>query len=177
MNWAIGEHPVAAVGMGFRTRTDPNYGTIFDFFSIDYEFQKGFHTQSMCRQISNCRNEVGEHLVGTNGLCHTEDHSVYSINGKEVFTRREFRQHRDPYVQEHMDLIECIRSGKPINELKQVAESTLTAIMGRMSAYTGKRVTWEQALNSREDLMPKDLTLEMSLAVAPVAIPGKTPLV
>jgi predicted dehydrogenase len=170
MNWATGEPPVAAVGMGFRTRTDPNYGSIFDFFSIDYEFKKGFHTQSMCRQISHCANEVGEHLVGTKGLC--EAHS-YSINGQRV-TRE---KGTNPYVQEHTDLIECIRNGKPINELKQVAESTLTAIMGRMSAYTGKRVTWEQALNSKEDLMPKDLTLEMSLPVAPVAIPGKTPLV
>ncbi len=170
MNWAIGEHPVAAIGMGFCTRTDPNYGHIYDFFSIDYEFAKGFHTQSMCRQISNCANEVGEHLVGTKGLCHV---NAYTINGKRV-TRK---GGTNPYVQEHTDLIESIRSGKPLNELKQVAESTLTAIMGRMSAYTGKRVTWDQALNSTDDLMPKDLTLDMSLPVPPVAIPGKTPLI
>jgi predicted dehydrogenase len=170
MNWAIGEHPVSAVGMGFRTRTDPNYGHIYDFFSIDFEFKKGFHTQSMCRQISNCANEVGEHLVGTKGLCHV---NAYSINGKRVTRERG----TNPYVQEHTDLIESIRSDKPLNELKQVAESTLTAIMGRMSAYTGKKVTWEQALNSTEDLMPKDLTLDMSLPVAAIAIPGKTPLI
>jgi myo-inositol 2-dehydrogenase/D-chiro-inositol 1-dehydrogenase len=169
MNWAFGMHPQSAVGMGFRTRTNPNYGHIYDFFAIDYKFPNGVHTLSMCRQISNCYNEVGEYLVGTKGKCHV---NAYTINGKRVAQRNG----PNPYVQEHTDLIESIRSGKPLNELKNVAESTLTAIMGRMSAYTGKEVSWEQALNSKEDLMPKELTLEMSKPVDPVAIPGKTPL-
>jgi len=170
MNWAIGTHPQSAVGMGYRTRTDPRYGHIYDFFAIDYKFPKGVHTLSMCRQISNCANEVGEHLVGTKGMCHV---NAYSINGKRVTSGRG----TNAYVQEHTDLIESIRSQKPINELKQVAESTLTAIMGRMSAYTGKEVSWEQALNSQEDTMPKDLSMDMSLPVTPVAIPGKKQLI
>ncbi|HTU17772.1 MAG TPA: Gfo/Idh/MocA family oxidoreductase [Gemmataceae bacterium] len=170
MNWALGTHPESAVGMGFRTRTDPRYGHIFDFFAIDYKFPKDVHTLSMCRQISNCANEVGEHLVGTKGMCHV---NAYTINGKRVTRERG----NNPYVQEHTDLIESIRSGKPLNELKRVAESTLTAIMGRMSAYTGKEVSWEQALNSQEDTMPKDLTMDMSLPATPVAIPGKKPLI
>ena len=169
MNWAFGTHPESAVGMGFRTRTDPRYGHIYDFFAIDYKFPNGVHTLSMCRQISNCANEVGEHLVGTKGMCHV---NAYSINGKKVANRGG----TNPYVQEHTDLIESIRSQKPLNELKQVAESTLTAIMGRMSAYTGKEVSWKQALESKEDLMPKDLTKDMSLPQPPVAIPGKTQL-
>ena len=78
-------------------------------------------------------------------------------------------------MQEHTDLIESIRSGKPINELKNVAESTLTAIMGRMSAYTGKAVTWDQALESKEYLMPSKLEWA-SLPFPPVAVPGKTKL-
>lgn len=169
MNWAFGTHPKSAVGMGFRTRTDPNFGHIYDFFAIDFEMPNGVHTLSMCRQISNCASEVGEHLIGTKGMSHV---SAFSINGKRVGSRG-----TNPYVQEHTDLIESIRTGKPINELKQVAESTLTAIMGRMSAYTGKKVTWDQALNSKEDLMPKDLALDMSKPVAPVAIPGTTKFV
>jgi hypothetical protein len=64
----------------------------------------------------------------------------------------------DMYVQEHTDLIASIRAGKPLNELKQVAESSLTAVMGRMSAYSGKTLTWEQAMNSPESLMPETLT-------------------
>jgi predicted dehydrogenase len=171
LNWAIGTHPESAVGMGFRTRTDPRYGHIYDFFAIDYKYPKDAHTLSMCRQISNCRGEIGEYLVGTKGQCVPHAHT---INGQNVAPK--MKRGFTPYVQEHTDLIECIRSGKPLNELKQVAESTLTAIMGRMSAYTGKEVSWEQALNSKEDLMPKDLTLDMSKPVAAVAIPGKTPL-
>jgi predicted dehydrogenase len=174
LNWAFRAHPVAAIGMGYRTRTDPGYGHIYDFFAIDYEMPNEIHTLSMCRQISNCWDAVTEYLVGTKGKCHV---SAYSINGQRVIDRDQDRASTDPYVQEHTDLIESVRSGKPINELKNVAESTLTAIMGRMSAYTGKRVSWEQALNSREDLMPPKLTWDMSLPEAQVAIPGKKALI
>jgi hypothetical protein len=79
-------------------------------------------------------------------------------------------------VQEHTDLIESIRAGKPINELKNVAESTLTAILGRMSAYTGKAITWDQALNSQLKTMPDNLTAS-TLPVSPLPVPGKTPFV
>ena len=169
MNWAIGTHPESAVGMGFRTRTDPRFGHIYDFFAIDFKYPKGVHTLSMCRQISNCANEVGEHLVGTKGMCHV---NAYNINGKRVANRGG----TNPYIQEHTDLIESIRSQKPLNELKQVAESTLTAIMGRMSAYTGKEVSWKQALESKDDTMPKQLAWDMSLPQPPLAIPGTTQL-
>jgi myo-inositol 2-dehydrogenase/D-chiro-inositol 1-dehydrogenase len=159
LNWAFGSHPESALGMGFRTRTDHRY-------------PKDVHAISMCRQITGCTGDVGEYLVGTKGTCVPHAHTV---NGQYVAPK--VKRGFTPYVQEHTDLIESIRSGKPLNELKQVAESTLTAIMGRMSAYTGKEVSWEQALNSKEDLMPKDLTLDMSKPVAPVAIPGKTPFI
>jgi len=168
-NWAIGHHPESAVGMGFRTRTDPHYGHIYDFFAIDYAYPKDVHVLSMCRQISDCANEIGEHIYGTKGYCHVNG---YTINGKPVGRRVKI----SPYVQEHTDLIESVRSGKPLNELKNVAESTLTAIMGRMSAYTGKPVTWDQALNSEEQLMPDNLDWNTRLPNWQLAIPGKTPL-
>ena len=79
-------------------------------------------------------------------------------------------------MQEHADLIASIRAGKPLNETRQVAESCLSAIMGRMSTYTGQEVSWEQALNSQEDLMPAKLEFG-PLPVPPVAVPGKTQLV
>jgi len=128
----------------------------------------------MCRQISECANSVSEAVVGTKGSCQV---NAYTINGKRVLSRDQEKAAGDPYVQEHTDLITSIRAGKPINELKQVAESTLTAIMGRMSAYTGKEVTWDKALHSTMQLMPEKLTWDMSLEVPPVAVPGKTPLV
>lgn len=177
LNWAFGTHPVAAVGMGYRVPRDPGFGPIFNFFAIDLEYPKGIHALSMCRQIDKCYNDVAEYLVGTKGTSHTDAGAkIFTLNGEKIYTPQQARKHRDPYVQEHTDLIESIRSGKPLNELKQVAESTLTAIMGRMSAYTGQRVSWEQALSSKEDLMPKELTWDTPVAVAPVAMPGKTPL-
>ncbi|MEO0631571.1 MAG: gfo/Idh/MocA family oxidoreductase, partial [Planctomycetota bacterium] len=80
------------------------------------------------------------------------------------------------YVQEHTDLIASIRAGEPLNEAERVAKSTLTAIMGRMSAYTGKEVTFEQALNSQEDLSPAAYSMG-PVELAPVPTPGRTPLV
>jgi myo-inositol 2-dehydrogenase/D-chiro-inositol 1-dehydrogenase len=174
MNWALKTHPVRAVGMGFRTRTDPGYGHIYDFFAIDYEYPKEVHVLSMARQISNCADEIGEHLMGTKGSCHV---NAYKVNGKRLVSYEQDKARPNPYVQEHADLIASIRDGKPLNELKQVAESTLTAIMGRMSAYTGKAVTWEQALQSKLELMPQHLTWDSSLPMPPVPMPGKTKVV
>ena len=74
----------------------------------------------------------------------------YELNGKSVLTREQDKAVQDPYIQEHTDLIESVRSGKPLNELKRVAESTMTCILGRMTTYTGKALTWEQVLNSKQ---------------------------
>jgi myo-inositol 2-dehydrogenase/D-chiro-inositol 1-dehydrogenase len=171
INWATQSHPVKALGMGFRTRTNPDYGHIYDFFAVDFEYPKGVHVISMCRQISNCAGGVYEGVQGTKGQAETQDRRRYLINGKPVFDPD---NDNAPYVQEHTDLIESIRKGEPINELKNVAESTLSAIMGRMSAYTGKLITWEMALSSTENLMPENLDWDLKLPIPPVAVPGKT---
>ncbi len=173
VNWAMGTHPVRAVGVGGRqVRTDPVYGHIYDHFSIDYEFGNGVHEASMCRQIPGCENNVSEVLAGTKGFVQV---NKYAITGEKSWKFE--GANNKPYVQEHTDLIKSIRSGKPYNELKAVTETTLTAIMGRMAAYTGQAVTWEQALNSEESLMPPKLDWQEPLAVAPVALPGRTKLV
>ena len=91
-----------------------------------------------------------------------------------MITREEDKRSTDPYVQEHTDLIASVRSGKPINELKNVAESTMTAILGRTAAYTGREVTWEHVLNAQEELMPTHLAWDMKLSVPPVALMGGT---
>ncbi len=176
VNWAMRAHPVRAVGTGGRqVRTGPEYGHIYDHFTIDYEFENGVHLTSMCRQTPGCDNNVSEAFAGTKGFCQIVRPRTFAISGHENW---QFQEKPDkPYVQEHTDLIESIRSGKPLNELKTVTESSLTAIMGRMAAYTGQAVTWEQALNSKEDLMPARLEWDAPLAVAPVAMPGKTELV
>lgn len=171
-NWALGTHPIRAVGMGGRqVRTDPVYGNIYDHFAIDYEYENGARMMSMCRQIPGCENSVSEALSGTKGFCQV---NKYTLTGEKSWQYS--GKNNLPYVQEHTDLIAAIRAGKPYNELKECAESTLTAIMGRMAAYTGQAVTWDQALNSEENLMPAKLEWG-ALAVAPVAMPGKTKLV
>jgi myo-inositol 2-dehydrogenase/D-chiro-inositol 1-dehydrogenase len=102
---------------------------------------------------------------------------IKDLKGGTVWQREKLDSDIDPYVQEHTALITAIRSGNQVNELKQVAESTLTAIMGRMSAYTGKKVTWDKALHSKEDLLPPKIDWEVSLPPPKVAMPGKTKLV
>jgi predicted dehydrogenase len=181
-NWAMNTHPTRAVGMGGRQSLPPNNpqvnGNIFDHFAIDYEYPKGVRMMSMCRQIDHCEGSISEALVGTKGTCITNDPAkIFTINGKAIMSREEARAATDAYVQEHTDLIESIRKNQSLNELKNVAESTLTAIMGRMSTYTGKPVTWQQALNSKEDTMPEKLAWDMKLETPQAATPGKTPLV
>jgi predicted dehydrogenase len=174
VNWALRAHPVRAVGMGGRqVRTGPEFGHIFDHFAVDYEYPNGVHVLSMCRQIDGCANSVSEDLVGTKGTCHTDGGADrYELTGANAWSRPKNAKDVDPYVQEHTDLIASIRAGKPLNELKQVAESVLTAIMGRMSSYTGKAVTWEEALASNESLVPDRLTWG-PMPTPPVAMPGQ----
>ena len=168
MNWVLGDHPVKCVGMGGRqVRTDPAYGHIFDHFAVEYEYPNGVRLMSMCRQIDGCCNNVSERVVGTKGT----SNCAGMISGATQWKYE--GPNPSPYVQEHTDLITSIRAGKPLNEAKQIAESSLTAIMGRMSAYTGQEITWEQALNSQENLMPEKLEFG-PFPVAPVATPGKT---
>jgi len=176
INWALGAHPVKALALGGRqVRTAPIWGNIFDHFAVEYEYPNGQHTQSMCRQIDGCDPNVSETVVGTKGESFTNAAAhVYEIKGENKYRFRD--KQRNPYEQEHIDLVESIRAGKPLNELKTVAESTLTAIMGRMSAYTGKAVTWDEALNSKLELTPHDLKFGPFPTPA-VAVPGETPLV
>lgn len=177
VNWAIGSHPLKAVGMGGRqVRTDPKFGNVFDHFAVEYEYPSGVSVTSMCRQIDGCAGRVEEVVRGTEGICTTSSGRA-KIEGRNAWAFA--GENNNPYVQEHVDLIQSITnssSGKRLNEARAAAESTLTAIMGRMSAYTGKSVTWEQALGSEENLAPANFAMG-ELPVAEVAVPGRTPLV
>ncbi|HEV3310223.1 MAG TPA: Gfo/Idh/MocA family oxidoreductase [Chloroflexota bacterium] len=172
--WAIGAHPVRAVGMGGRqVISEPEYGQSYDHFAVDYEFPNGVHIMSMARQIEGCENNVSETMVGSKGQWHSGGYRFTGANKDRVRVEHEV----NPYVQEHIDLLESIASRKPVCELKQVAESTLTAIMGRMSAYTGKAVSWEIALNSKLDTFPQNLAMHNPMPEPPVPKPGLTELV
>lgn len=176
MNWAMGNsHPEKAMGMGGRqVRTAPEFGHIFDHFAIDYTYPNNVHVLSMCRQIEGCANSVSEAVVGTRGAWAS---GSFAITGERPWSVPRDRRSDNPYQEEHNALYRAIRSNQRINDLKNVAESTLTAVMGRMSCYTGKEVTWQQALNSQQNLMPANLTWDTPMPVPPVAVPGRTELI
>jgi myo-inositol 2-dehydrogenase / D-chiro-inositol 1-dehydrogenase len=172
VNWAFGGPPVKALGMGGRqSRTDPKYGDAFDHFSIEYEYANGARVQSFCRQAPGCSHRVGERLVGTRG---TSDPSG-TITGQKAW--KYAGEARDPMVQEHIDLIRSIRAGNPINHARRIAESTLTAILGRMSAYSGREVSYGWLLNNSQlNLNPAAYAFGPAPVVS-AAVPGQTPLV
>lgn len=169
LNWVMKANPVKAMSLGGRqVRTGPEYGHIFDHFATEYEYPGGVRVLSQCRQQDGTASRVSENIVGTKGTADPNG----TIRGAN---RYRHEGGNDPYVQEHTDLINSIRAGKPLNEARRVAESTLTAIMARLSAYTGQEVTWDQALNLNLNLMPERLEFG-PLPVPPVAVPGKTRL-
>jgi predicted dehydrogenase len=175
INWAFDTHPVQATGMGGRAaRTGPQYGNIFDHFAIDYEYPNGVRVMSMCRQTAGAAENVSERVVGTKGFTYSDSADGY-IKGDNPWSTDVASP--NPYVQEHADLIASIRAGKPLNEGRQVAESCLTAIMGRMSAYTGRALSWDWVMNaSKLDLTPPHMEFK-ELPPLEVPIPGQTPLV
>lgn len=176
MNWFFGTHPVKAVGFGSRLRRVT--GDQYDNFSVDYTFENGMHVHSMCRQIDGCANNVSERLQGAKGStdCHS---SVLDLAGTELWKyeypldkdgKPTTRVSVDPYVQEHIDLVTAIRTGKMFNELEATAISTMIGIMGRISAYTGKETTYEEMMNSDLKLGPT------VFAFGPVDIPKDVPI-
>jgi predicted dehydrogenase len=174
MNWAFGTHPVKCVGMGGRAaRTEPQYGDIFDHFAVEYEYPNGARILSMCRQTKGAAENVSERVVGTTGFSYTDSAEGY-IKGAKPYGGKDSP---NPYVEEHRDLIASIKAGKPLNEGRQVAESCLTAIMGRMSAYTGRALNWDWAMNaSKLDLTPPHMEMK-DLPPLEVPNPAKTPLI
>jgi len=162
------------MGMGGReVRVEPKYGNIFDHFAIEFEYPNGVRVMSMCRQTPGCANRVSEQIVGTKGLIRTDGSNGY-IEGANPYRAS---RSPNPYVVEHTDLIASIRSGEVLNEGRQVAESTMCAIMGRMSAYTGKEISWDWVMNASElDLRPPKYDF-VDMPVAPVSVPGVTKLI
>jgi predicted dehydrogenase len=175
-NWFSGLNPVAGTGFGARQRRVT--GDQYDMFSVDYEYENGVHLHSMCRQIDGCTDNVSEFVHGTRGYWSSRG-IIKDLDGNEIWKwdgekeKQEFKQ-TNPYVLEFVDMITAIRENKPFNEAEATANSSLLAVLGRESAYTGKRVTWEDLKKMNMDLLPQDPKLEkqdMSKFVVPV--PGK----
>jgi predicted dehydrogenase len=170
MNWVLKGHPVRATAVGGRTqRTEEKYGVIYDHFAVDFEYPDDVHVMSMCRHWNNTPGNISETVVGTKGR--SDCHSVVRPSQGDPWQAP--GGGINPYVQEHADLIASIRSGKLLNEAEQVAHSTLTAIMGREAAYTGKMIVWDELLKSPMSLVPETLALNAPPPEAKIPVPGK----
>jgi len=160
MNWYIGKNPVKAMGWGGRQRRIT--GDQYDFFSVEYLYENGMHTHCAARQITGCSNLTKQLITGTEGFANAKG-QIFNLNGEEVWkypTPEEGSADQtwkvtDPYVQEHINLVTAIRRGEYLSDAEAQINSTLITIMGRMSAYTGKDVTWEEVMNSDMYLGPK----------------------
>ncbi len=177
INWAMGTHPVSCLGMGGRqSRTTPDFGHIYDHFTVEYEYPNGARVMSMCSQIEGSTPRVGERVLCTKGATVTDRSMGYITDprGRKVYTFEGAVHSGD--IAQFSNLINSIRNGKPINECRRLAESTMTVILGRMSAYTGRAVKWDWAVTaSKLDLTRPKYELG-ALPVDPVAIPGTTAL-
>lgn len=157
-NWYLGKTPKQCVGFGGRARRKT--GNQFDFFSIDFDYGDGIHIHSMCRQVDSCYNRVAEFFTGTKGT--TAGDGPVTLNSGEKVSVPDLGLHENPYVQEHIDLLKSIRDGKPQQEARQAAETNLTAIMGRISAYTGQMVRWQDLTDPQSKAPWYNLTLSPS---------------
>ncbi len=170
INWAFGALPDSVHGLGGRQyRTGPEYGNIFDHFGVEFFYPNDVRTISTCRQIEGTTTRISERVVGTKG---TSD-CAGTIEGENAW--RYDGPNPNAYVQEHTDLVKSIRMGKPLNEGKRVAESTLCAIMGRESAYTRQRfkMSWFMSKCTLNLIPPDGLKLSDSKPVPPFPVPGQ----
>ena len=173
VNWVLQSHPTKAIGLGGRqVRIDPDkHGNIYDHFSVQYEYPDDITMFCLDRQINGCTNYVDDEFIGVNGRANFS----YRKTGTTLRDGNSWRfrgKRNNPYQVEHDEFIESIRLGTPINEAQQVAESTMTAIMGREAVYSGQEIEWETALNADQDFSLKSYEFS-DLPVAPVPMPGK----
>ncbi|MEE9462107.1 MAG: Gfo/Idh/MocA family oxidoreductase [Bacteroidales bacterium] len=175
MNWILGSHPVQCMGVGGRqVRTEAKYGDCYDHFAVEYEYPNDVRIEYIGTQIDGFTYRSDQRVTGTQG-------SVYLYGGNGIIKGAnpwKFEGEKpNPSVLQYAEMIDSIRKGKPLNEGRQVAESTMTAILGRMSAYTGRALKWDWAMNaSKLDLTPGEMKFG-DLPDMPVPMPGVTELI
>lgn len=170
--WAMnGVMPVKVVGNGGR-QTPNNEGNIFDHIDVFYEYPNGVRAFMAQRQIANCHGDNSDYLMGATGTGTIKGWAAPVIQGKSSW--RYEGKTSNMYQLEHNELFASIRKGQPINDGTWMAQSTLMAIAGRMSAYTGKEISWEESHNSKDQLVPERLEWNDKLPIRPMAMPGQT---
>lgn len=180
-NWFIGQHPVTAQGMGGReVRTGKDHGQIFDHHFVEFTYPDGQVIASQCRHQPNTMNRVDEFFQFSEGHVHVGGGLMKRWNGSTIYEHDSMND-PNPYQVEHDVLFASIREGNQVNDTEIGAQATLSAIMGRMATYSGKVITWEDALNGDTLLVPDNLDWDVNPPVMPdengnypVAIPGVT---
>ena len=173
--WAMkDEYPVKAIGMGGRAvLSGTDYGNVFDHFSVVYEYKNGTRLISNTRQQPKCKSDLSAQAIGTKGRATLADREDgLAIRGTKDWSYP--WPGNQMYQTEHDELFASIRAGKSINNGEYMAKSTMLAIMGRMAAYTGQQITWDMAMNSKEDLSPPKYDWDVKLPDPPIAVPGVT---
>tara|TARA_R110002049_G_scaffold172059_1_gene338868 strand:- start:19056 stop:20387 length:1332 start_codon:yes stop_codon:yes gene_type:complete len=183
-NWFIGEYPISAQGMGGRlVRNGIDHGEIFDHHFVEFKYPSGAVISSQCRHQPNTMSKVGEVFQGTKGTVETNDAGaakIFDFDRKELFNITNSEGH-NPYQEEHNRLFASIREKGVINNAEYGAKSTMSAILGRMATYSGKEVTWDDAIKSELRLMPEEMTWDSLSPTLPdsngryaIPVPGKT---
>jgi len=172
------QYPVRCYGTGGRqTRTEAHFGHIYDHFAVCYEYANGVKLFSTCRQQTGCRNDMSGHAMGRRGTVLLTERRRGLIINNDGNERVYEGPANNMYQTEHDVLFASIRNARPINNGEYMAKSTLMAIQARMAAYTGQMVTWDQAMNSREDLSPAGYTFDSRPPASEIAMPGVTRLI
>lgn len=197
MLWAMGDNPPSTISAsgGRQVRTDPKYGNIYDHFNVVYEWENtvevedkssegekktklesrpGVKAFARCRHWKGCETDVNDYIMGTKGRADVMKHVIYDLEGNEIW--KFDGDGGDMYQIEHDELFAGIRGANPINNGDYMCKSTMLAISGRMAAYTGKKLTWDEAMNSQQDLTPTAYDW-IDVPVPEVAVPGKTKFV
>jgi hypothetical protein len=170
--WAFKDAPPAScVAVGGRA-VPAQGGNIFDHFSVNYVWANGLRATVANRQIEGCHNENADYIMGTKGQAIIGKGPNPRIVGENPWTFS--GQKYDMYQREHDLLFQAIRKGEVMNDGDRMCSSTLMGIMGRMAAYTGQQITWEQALNSQERLGPDKVEWDGKFEPTALAQPGKT---
>lgn len=169
--WLLGDiQPTKAMAMGGRQqRTDPKYGHIYDHFTVFYTYPTGQHVYFTCRQQDATSTHVDELVLGTKGQAQVLRNKIEPSEGK---TWRYRGPKPSMYRVEHEHFFKSIRDGKPINNGDYMCNSTMIGLMGRMAAYSGKTLTWDDCYNSTERLGPDQYEFG-DMPEPLVAIPGK----
>jgi predicted dehydrogenase len=177
--WLMGDTPpLAAYGMGGRqVRTEPQYGNIYDHHAVVYEWANGVRVFAFTRQMAGQKlfNQTEDIILGTKGQANVIKHEITA--GGETWKYRGDKP--SMYDVEHAELFKSIKAGQPINNGTYMCYSTMLAILGRMATYTGQRITWDDAINSKLDLTPESYEwgdVKLPPEALAVAMPGKTVL-